>query len=133
MHVPGNTAWLETAAAPAESATVPMFTPALAARGSDMPFEFDVQSVEYQTRGEDADTVLTGRLTAGGIRGPEWVVLPTKGGQSYRFWMIAMEVEGDMQMPLRPGTYQRIELVLSGQPPDRDVVVPCVAVADGVG
>jgi hypothetical protein len=96
-----------------------------------VPFEFEVQSVQYEGSGDDAQTVLIGHLTAGEISGPESVVLPTKTGQSYRFWMSGMEVEGDMQMPLRPGTARRIELALSGHPPERDVVVPCTAVADG--
>ena len=96
-----------------------------------MPFEFEVESVEYEGTGEDAQTVLVGRLRAGEISGPESVVLPTRGGQAYRFWMCGMEVEGDMRMPLRPGAARRIELVLSGQPPRRDIVVPCTAVADG--
>jgi hypothetical protein len=96
-----------------------------------MPFEFEVQSVQYEGRGDDAETVLVGLLIAGEIGGPESVVLPTASGQSFRFWMSGMEVEGDMQMPLRPGTARRIELALTGQPPKRDIVVPCTAVADG--
>jgi hypothetical protein len=96
-----------------------------------MPFEFEVQTVLYEDSGDDAQTVLIGSLTVGEISGPEWVVLPTRTGPSYRFWMTGMEVEGDMQMPLRPGTARRVELALSGHPPQADAVVPCTAVAGG--
>jgi hypothetical protein len=92
-----------------------------------MPFQFQVLSVEY----EHEDTVINGHVVAGEVGTPESVVLPTGGGQSYRFRIVGMQAPGP-DWPIRVGHRGIVQLVLSGHPPGKDILVPCVAVADGL-
>ncbi len=100
-----------------------------------MPFRFEVSAVKYEHLPPDREeTVLTGRLVEGAIEGQESVLVPTKSGTPYRFSMTSLEAPGNptgvAAWPLRPGGGV-MTLGLGGHPPNHDIPVPCVVVADG--
>ncbi len=96
-----------------------------------MPFKFQIGEVSYEGHGEDAATVLHGAVVEGELSGPESICVQTRSGTTYRFWIDSMEVGGPDMLPLTPGHKSQVSLGVGGHPPERDIVVPSVAVADG--
>jgi hypothetical protein len=100
-----------------------------------MPFRFQALSVAYETSGRREETVFSGYLMEGSINGPEQVIVPTRSGMPNVFSMSSMQTRGNPSgralYPILPGP-NLITLGLCGHPPDHDVPVPCVLVADGV-
>jgi hypothetical protein len=72
----------------------------------------------------------------GAIEQPESVVVLTASGQCFRFSMVSLSTGSACPRgavwPIRAGHSGLIELGLGGFPPAKDVLTPCVAVADGV-
>lgn len=96
-----------------------------------MPFKFQIVRVEYEGRGDDATTVLYGSVVEGELVGPESICLETRSGTIYRFGISSLGIEGSQAPPIRPEHNCSLSLGVSGHPPDLDILVPSVGVADG--
>src|SRR5262245_38724768 len=93
---------------------------------SVMAFRLRVIAVEYDSFGE---TVLTGVLEAGQIGAGDPIRVPTANGTSFQSVVASMEGPGPEPPPFRAETVGDATLIVgvASAPPNKDVVVPCVA------
>jgi hypothetical protein len=91
-----------------------------------MAFRLRVTAIEYDSFGE---TVLTGVLESGQIGGGDPIRIPTKSGTTFQSVVASMEGPGPEPPPFRADKIGKAPIIvgIEGTPPNRDVIVPCVA------
>jgi len=87
-----------------------------------MGFRMQVDEIAY----EGENTVLTGRLEAGAISGPDTLQLPRRSGTLFIAEMIAIQGSGPPSATFgQEGSV--VQIVLEGSPAPRDLDAPCIA------